>query len=341
MTTRTRRSRKATAKKTKQVKEEEPEPKVLRDKSNEQISEKEEIKPAKSTRRRKKPVQIMEETPRTKRGRRGRRSKQVEEEIAENQVENTEENIEVAEDTNIETEAPEEVTELKEAENMEEEKISEPVEQEITENKEIVEEEKENSTDNIIEENNTPKENTVEPMQEEQTGVTEPVKEEAHIPEGQVNYGDILNIDDEKMEQLETDIAAQNLQNALPEDDCGETQLLGKRTMNNGENIVNRQLDQATYPNKKYSGKNTFKYEEYNEESPYQEINETIQEMMTNLGKNPIALLNEYCSRTKRQIEYKFKVKTNQKKQVYYCQISINHKPLHENFQSKNYNFRA
>lgn len=56
---------------------------------------------------------------------------------------------------------------------------------------------------------------------------------------------------------------------------------------------------------------------------------------MTHLNKNPIALLNEFCSKIKKTTECKFKIKNTAKKPIYFCQILMNNKPLHSDFMSK------
>lgn len=51
----------------------------------------------------------------------------------------------------------------------------------------------------------------------------------------QINYEDVINLDQKKIEEMD--------QTAVSADLSNEQELLGKRRLNNGENIVNRQLD--------------------------------------------------------------------------------------------------
>lgn len=76
----------------------------------------------------------------------------------------------------------------------------------------------------------------------------------------QINYEDVINLDQQKMEDIENAVTQEkNYYDSLEEP---QQELLGKRRLNNGESIVNRQLDQLAQPHKKLFGEEA-EHDEY------------------------------------------------------------------------------
>ena len=54
------------------------------------------------------------------------------------------------------------------------------------------------------------------------------------------------------------------------------------------------------------------------------ESNESIELLMRRVDKNPIALLNELCTKVRLSIGYIFSVENTPRRMVFYCQVTIN-----------------
>lgn len=50
---------------------------------------------------------------------------------------------------------------------------------------------------------------------------------------------------------------------------------------------------------------------------------DTVETLMKKVDKNPIALLNEFCTRAKFKIEYVTNMRRAKSKQTFYCQVVI------------------
>lgn len=165
-------------------------------------------------------------------------------------------------------------------------------------------------TNNFEEENPTMAIEEANEGQEDTQEVTEVPADNANA----ISYMDIL--DESNLKQIES------------------LNAYSSNLASNSNRIIERQLQQAPY-----------NYENGNEDRPLRvnfydaeddmEIRESIQEMMINLDKNPIALLNEYCSKAKQILEYRFQSEGIQKKQKFFCRAFLNKKPLHKESQCK------
>jgi hypothetical protein len=63
---------------------------------------------------------------------------------------------------------------------------------------------------------------------------------------------------------------------------------------------------------------------------------DTVESLMKKVDKNPIALLNEFCTRAKFKIDYLTTVKKIKSRQTFFCQVAIDGNKICGGYQGKN-----
>jgi hypothetical protein len=117
--------------------------------------------------------------------------------------------------------------------------------------------------------------------------------------------------------------------------EMGET-YLGKRPISSLDSILSRQLGQQPPPEvpHRFQQKKKSVLEAFDQEFGNEfEEGDSIEALMKRVEKNPIALLNEFCTRIKSKIDYIINVKKITRRQIFYCQVAIGGQRIGDKYQ--------